>query len=517
MKSLIFSTLRVAMSLFCIFFSFGIRESHAQTIRINVTEGAGKPISISPPVAGRYFLAAQYTDTLDAQGHIVINRTLEVPGLFIFTYEKKFYWLYVKPGELVDLQIDKNNKERPLTMLAGSSSKAQEAMNRLELGLEWAGARVAGDQYYTVDPVFEHTREKVMDEVGRQLAPFDELYRLQQMDADFYETVQLLVKNHYAEVLCHALVNEVASLIYHPDSADYDRKKIDQIRKNWESIFVLADYRDSTSIRVPTYVGYFHLGYAQTVQDWYVDSFLPKSEGRKLSPGKKTMADYFQNSYWQIKDQHSPGLLQEYLLASQIHFINSRQNYYDFIPDLYAEFTERYPNSIYIPYLKPAVDAVIVFHRKIQREKYGDYRFVGNSEAVADFEGLMMQHFPDQTVYIDLWATWCGPCKEEFQFSDLLHQFVASQGISVLYISIDKDHDEKKWEEMILYYDLKGHHIRASESLIADIRKRIYKNSAITIPRYILVKNGRIIEDHMMRPSAGNLLYDQINRLVSIY
>lgn len=518
MKSLIFSTLRVAMPLFCIFLSFGIFESRAQntSIRISATEGAGKPISISPPVAGRYFLAARYTDTLDAQGRIVINCTQEVPGLFIFAYEKKFYWLYVKPGELVELLIDKSNKERPLTMLAGSFPKAQESMNRLELGLEWAGARVAGDQYYTVDPEFERTREKVMDEVGRQLAPFDELYRLQQMDVGFYETVQLLVNNHYAEVLCHALVNEVASLIYHPDSAGYDQKKINQVRKNWESIFALADYRDSTSIRVPTYAGYFHLGYAQTVQDWYVDYFLPKSEGRKLSPGKKTMADYFQNSYWQIRDHHSPGPLQEYLFASQIHFINSRQNYYDFIPDLYTDFISRYPNSIYIPYLKPAVDEVIAFHRKIQREKDGDYRFVDNREAVADFEGLMMQHFPDQTVYVDLWATWCVPCKEEFRFSDSLHQFVASRDISVLYISIDKDHDEKKWEEMIAYYDLKGHHIRASESLIADIRKLIFHNNAITIPRYILVKNGKIIEDNMMRPSARNLLYDQINKLVSI-
>lgn len=510
MKSFIFTTFRVAMPFFCIFLSFGIPQSQAQTtsIRISATEGSGKPIRISPPVAGRYFLAAQYMDTLDAQGRIAIDRIFEVPGLFGFSYERKNYWLYVKPGETVNLLIDKNNKERPLSILAGSFPEAQEAMNRLELGMD---ASEKGDRYYALNPIFEHTREQVLDEMERQLAPFDELYRRQKMDVYFYETVQLLVKNHYAEVLCHTLINDVVKLVYHPDSAGYDQKKIDQARKSWELIFALADYRDITSTRVPTYAGYYHM-----VREFYLSYFFREIEGQEMFPGKKTMAQYFQVRYWQIRDHHSPGPLQEYLFASQIHFINTRQNHYDFIPDLYADFISRYPNSIYIPYLKPGVDEVIAFHRKIQLEKEleqaGDYRFISGSESIADFDELMMKHFPDQTVYVDLWASWCVPCKEEFQFSDQLHQFVASRGISVLYISIDKDHDEEKWKEMITYYDLKGHHIRATASLLADLQKR-FGNA---IPRYILVKNGKILLDNMLRPSSGKELYEQINKLVSI-
>lgn len=502
MKSFIFPTLRVVTLLFCIIFC---TESQAQTttIRISAAEGSGKPIPIFPPVEGRFLRAAQWIDTLDAQGQMVIDHDMEVPGLFMFHYEYKYYRLYVRPGDTFNVVIDKNQADRPLTVLSGPFSEAQEAMNRLELG----DAQQNGDQYYSLNPVFEHTRKQVLEEVERQLAPFNELHRSQQMDVDFYETVQLLVKNHYAEILCHALTNEISSLVYHPDSSRYKPERIDQARKDWESIFALADYRDIRSTRVSTYEGYHRM-----VQDFYVASFFPKSEGRYLPPVKRTMDYYFQSRYWLMKEHHQVGPLQEYLLASRIHFINDFKNFYDFIPELYADFTERYPNSIYIPYLKPGVDEVIAFHRKIQREKARDYIFVGNSERIADFDGLMMQHFSDQTVYVDLWASWCVPCKEEFQFSDQLHQFVASRGISVLYISIDKDHDEKQWEDMITYYDLKGHHIRATASLLTDLHKR-FGNA---IPRYILVKNGKILLDDMMRPSAGKELYEQIDKLVSI-
>lgn len=216
-----------------------------------------KSIRISPSVAGRYFLSAQYPDTLDKKGELTIDNTFDVPGLFGFTYERKVYWLYVKPGENIELWIEKNHKERPLTMQVGPFPEAQEAFNRLELG----AALGQSSQLDSFDRDFERKSAEVMVEMGRRLAPFDELYKLGKMDDDFYEIVQLMVKNHYAEVLCRALVDETASLSYHPDSSGYNRELIDLVRKNWDFIFSIADYRDVKATRVPSYAGFYHTGF----------------------------------------------------------------------------------------------------------------------------------------------------------------------------------------------------------------------------------------------------------------
>jgi len=42
---------------------------------------------------------------------------------------------------------------------------------------------------------------------------------------------------------------------------------------------------------------------------------------------------------------------------------------------------------------------------------------------------------------VNVWATWCGPCKAEFPELQALHTMYASRGLRVLAISIDTDGD----------------------------------------------------------------------------
>ena len=42
---------------------------------------------------------------------------------------------------------------------------------------------------------------------------------------------------------------------------------------------------------------------------------------------------------------------------------------------------------------------------------------------------------------VNIWATWCGPCKKEFPELQALHTAYASRGLRVMAISIDSDGD----------------------------------------------------------------------------
>ena len=43
-----------------------------------------------------------------------------------------------------------------------------------------------------------------------------------------------------------------------------------------------------------------------------------------------------------------------------------------------------------------------------------------------------------KVVYIDFWASWCGPCAESFPFLDQLNRELKSQGFEVLGVNLDE-------------------------------------------------------------------------------
>ena len=43
-----------------------------------------------------------------------------------------------------------------------------------------------------------------------------------------------------------------------------------------------------------------------------------------------------------------------------------------------------------------------------------------------------------KVVYVDFWASWCGPCAESFPFLDQLHRELKSQGFEVVGVNLDE-------------------------------------------------------------------------------
>lgn len=104
---------------------------------------------------------------------------------------------------------------------------------------------------------------------------------------------------------------------------------------------------------------------------------------------------------------------------------------------------------------------------------------------------------------IDLWASWCIPCRQQFRFTEQLHEITARyDSLQLVYISIDKPETADRWTKAVEKHALAGWHIRAGQSLLEDITQKVYQNRNITIPRYILLApSGEIVCPDLPRPN----------------
>jgi thiol-disulfide isomerase/thioredoxin len=120
----------------------------------------------------------------------------------------------------------------------------------------------------------------------------------------------------------------------------------------------------------------------------------------------------------------------------------------------------------------------------------------GGTKSLEDLKG--------KYVYIDVWATWCGPCIAEIPSLKKVEKAFHGKNIQFLSISIDTDKDHEKWKKMILDRELGGMQLMADNNwesqFVADFMIK-------GIPRFILIDpNGNILDANAPRPSDKKLV-----------
>src|SRR6202451_759078 len=49
---------------------------------------------------------------------------------------------------------------------------------------------------------------------------------------------------------------------------------------------------------------------------------------------------------------------------------------------------------------------------------------------------------PGRVVYLDFWASWCGPCRQSFPWMEIMKSTYEAQGLEIITVNLDKDRDE---------------------------------------------------------------------------
>lgn len=133
---------------------------------------------------------------------------------------------------------------------------------------------------------------------------------------------------------------------------------------------------------------------------------------------------------------------------------------------------------------------------------YENYK--GGKTALADLKG--------KYVYIDVWATWCGPCIGEIPSLKKVEHDFEGKNVEFVSISIDTPDAYQKWRDMIADKELGGTQLMSDNNW----KSEFIKGYAIDgIPRFILLDpEGNIVSSDAKRPSNPGLT-EQLEELTS--
>lgn len=121
-----------------------------------------------------------------------------------------------------------------------------------------------------------------------------------------------------------------------------------------------------------------------------------------------------------------------------------------------------------------------------------------------------LEDFAGKFVYIDMWASWCAPCRREMPFTQKVSERYSAEKLAIVSISIDQEKDLGKWQKTIDQLEMKWHNWIIYDGFKSDFADRY---GVKAIPHYLLLdQEGRIMNDNAPRPSDEQLiqLLDQL-------
>lgn len=130
--------------------------------------------------------------------------------------------------------------------------------------------------------------------------------------------------------------------------------------------------------------------------------------------------------------------------------------------------------------------------------------------STSDGSPLNLTSLKGKVVYIDFWATWCGPCINEMKHAKTLRQQLAGKNVAFVYVSVDEM--PMLWENMLNEQDwhLPSDSLNTFHAISFGMKTEMPSSYNVkVVPRYVLIdKNGIIADSNAKRPSELSIVND---------
>jgi len=219
---------------------------------------------------------------------------------------------------------------------------------------------------------------------------------------------------------------------------------------------------------------------------------------------QEKLSNNIKTHFSDLLDANAPNIKKDIVSQGKYYLSASSENN----ELLYNSFIKMSNDSIQTAELTDIHSKLQLIKKGMKSPEFFDYEnYKGGTTSLSDLRGKYL--------YIDVWATWCGPCIREIPASKKMEKLYHDKNIEFVYISIDvRDrpvYNYDKWKEMIEEKSLGGVQLFADNAWDSKFTKAFVINS---IPRYLLIgPDGNIISGDAPRPSDQKLveLFDSLD------
>ncbi|MDR1272974.1 MAG: AhpC/TSA family protein [Odoribacteraceae bacterium] len=471
----------------------GCRGNKETVITGSITGNPGlKTLVYTVPLSGTSYPGFQDTIRLDEAGHFELKLAMKQPA-FIRVWIPEPHVsakIVAEPGNSYHVTMDANEK---CTRVSGANEKGQMLYTSLP-DPEYVGME-ARKLNLRADTSLASIHEKVEALKQSELSKFKELLDNGEVSKSFFDLVKIDRDCYHASLEANVSTSKAFSML---ESKQFVLPSGENVLENLARIFALYPPDDEQLL--------FSSFWNQYAENYVTNYKLFTREDFDLLKLREMYANRVLYAFCINESKNClTGKALECFQAAYLHVTALQKKYEKELIALFEQFEKDYPSSEYTRYVKPLIDQIVLFHQINEKPFDETVQFVDDYEHVNTLEEAI-KPLQGKKIYIDVWATWCGPCKEEFQHQQALKKILDEQNIQQLYISIDTDDHDQQWKDNIKFYGLSGTHIRANENLhVVDLCKRFDKNAKepyIAIPWYILVdEKGNIIKEHAEWPS----------------
>jgi thiol-disulfide isomerase/thioredoxin len=451
------------------------------------------------PINDTYNYKFKDTITTDVNGNFEIKLKVKQTSLVRFLiYKKAGGALIVEPKGNYEIVFDLKSKDQRFN-IDGDNKEGQELYQNNFLDID--GQLIGGVARYRSMDSLSLLEGKINTNKVKSVSKFKRLYDKSLISKAFFNFIKKERETYYTGVVAGVLKDKFIGAFKNNKSEEFTIEMNDL----WNKTFVKYPAVNEQLINSPYWYEYAK-NYVEfkeyTRKDFSVDKIL------ELFKQGKIHAHFINEA-----KKHLSGKMLEFYQASYISEAIEGRRYEKELISIFYEFKKDFPNSHYTRFLEPKINTIIKYHDVQNKELNTNIKFMPNYENLNTFNDVL-RTLKGKKVYVDVWATWCGPCKDEFKHKKALNKLLKSKDVEILYLSVDKDERDTQWKEMIKFYNLEGQHIRANKKLSQYLYSFFDSTGTITIPWYLLIDvQGNIIKKYAKRPSELEELEKELNEI----